>query len=368
MQYRSTIGGFYIRLQRYFTTYIKHMHPWKYLYRTILTSFFSFTSKSLHLFRGRYMFTLYAWFPVIYVLKEVQNLYNYQHRPFILADFNSINLHFRVEDLACTLSVIKYTLLLLLLRSGDIELNAGPSHVTPRECNLSIFHQNIRSIRNKFEYIRDNFLDFDIICFTETKLSGDIINKSLSLEGHDCIFRKDNTNHSGGLLTYVSSLFRPTRLLNLEITLPESIWIRIVDHSKCFLICNVYRSPNTAPECWNRFETCLDHAYDLCYNIIIVRDINENQLNPSNHKFKDILCLNNLSNVINEPTRVTDCSSTLIDPIAITNTLQHLHSGIFETVNFVHTYILLLTYPKMLLTKEKYGATSMRILESLMLQ
>jgi len=93
----------------------------------------------------------------------------------------------------------------------------------------------------------------------------------------------------------------------------------------------VYRSPNTASEFWDRFETCLDQAFDLCNNIIIVGDINENQLNPSNHKFKDILCLNNLSNVINEPTRVTDCSSTLIDPIAITNTLQHLHSGIFET-------------------------------------
>ena len=228
-------------------------------------------------------------------------------------------------------TIIKYTILLLLLLSGDIELNPGPSHVTPQECSLSIFHQNIRSIRNKFEYIRDNFLDFDIICFTETKLSGDIINESLSLDGHDCIFRKDNSNHSGGSLTYVSSLFRPTRLLHLEIILPESIWIQIFDHSKSFLICNVYRSPNTASEFWDRFETCLDQAFDLCNNIIIVGDINENQLNPSNHKFKDILCLNNLSNVINEPTRVTEFTSTLIDPIAITNTLQHLHSGIFET-------------------------------------
>jgi len=130
-----------------------------------------------------------------------------------------------------------------------------------------------------------------------------------------------------------------------------------------FLICNVYRSPNTASEFWDRFETCLDQAYDLCNNIITVGDINENQLNPSNHKFKDIPCLNNLSNVINEPTRVTECTSTLIDPIALTNTLQQLHSGIL-----VHTYISILTYPKMLLTKEKYGATSMRILESLMLQ
>ena len=35
---------------------------------------------------------------------------------------------------------------------------------------LSIIHQNIRSIRNKFDYIQDHFLDFEIICFTETDL------------------------------------------------------------------------------------------------------------------------------------------------------------------------------------------------------
>lgn len=83
----------------------------------------------------------------------------------------------------------------LLLLSGDIESNPGPENAT-----LSIFHQNIRSIRNKFEYIKDNFLDYDILCFTETKLSFDINNDMLKLEGYDTIYRKDNTAFSGGLL------------------------------------------------------------------------------------------------------------------------------------------------------------------------
>ena len=58
-----------------------------------------------------------------------------------------------------------YTVIsLLLLMCGDIETNPGPifSHC------ISIIHSNIRSIRHKMNFIKDNLLDFDILCFTET--------------------------------------------------------------------------------------------------------------------------------------------------------------------------------------------------------
>ena len=53
---------------------------------------------------------------------------------------------------------------MLLLQAGDIETNSGPEN----RYDLSIVHLNIRSIRNKIEYITDNLLDFNILCFTET--------------------------------------------------------------------------------------------------------------------------------------------------------------------------------------------------------
>ena len=63
--------------------------------------------------------------------------------------------------------VMAYTLLtLLLLLSGDIESNPGPT-----ENCLSIIHSNIRSIRNKIEFIKNHLLDFDVLCFTETHLA-----------------------------------------------------------------------------------------------------------------------------------------------------------------------------------------------------
>ena len=57
---------------------------------------------------------------------------------------------------------------ILLIRSCDIETNPGPQ--THKDGLLSILHQNIRGIRNKLEYIMENFLDHGVLCFAETEL------------------------------------------------------------------------------------------------------------------------------------------------------------------------------------------------------
>jgi hypothetical protein len=62
--------------------------------------------------------------------------------------------------------VIVITLLVihLLLLAGDIELNPGPGG-TPDliESVLSIYHGNIRSLRNKINYITNLIEEFDIV-------------------------------------------------------------------------------------------------------------------------------------------------------------------------------------------------------------
>ena len=67
-----------------------------------------------------------------------------------------------LKDLICSL-YFKILLILLLLEAGDIEMNPEPNIINN---SLSILHSNIRSIRNKLDYITENFLDFDILCFT----------------------------------------------------------------------------------------------------------------------------------------------------------------------------------------------------------
>ena len=65
--------------------------------------------------------------------------------------------------------------------------------------------------------------------------------------------------------------------------------------------------------------------------IIIVGNINKDQLNFYNHTFCDIMSLNNMSNYINEPTRITNNTRTLLDPIATKNNIIVCDSGKHET-------------------------------------
>lgn len=57
-------------------------------------------------------------------------------------------------------------LCLLMILAGDIELNPGPLRNICCMDYLSFFHLNVRSIRRKIDYIKNHFLNFDIICFT----------------------------------------------------------------------------------------------------------------------------------------------------------------------------------------------------------
>ena len=47
-------------------------------------------------------------------------------------------------------------------------MNPGTNNINN---SLSILHSNIRSIRNKFDYLTENILDFDISCFSESHLN-----------------------------------------------------------------------------------------------------------------------------------------------------------------------------------------------------
>ena len=103
----------------------------------------------------------------------------------------------------CSKTQIRLTrFILLLLQAGDIERNPGPSE-TPQD--LSIAHLNIRIIRNKLDYIKDNFLDFDIIGYSETHLDSSVSLDSIILDNFNVPYRKDRSNHGGGLLMYFNS-------------------------------------------------------------------------------------------------------------------------------------------------------------------
>ncbi|MCG8048002.1 MAG: endonuclease/exonuclease/phosphatase family protein [Candidatus Thiodiazotropha taylori] len=217
-----------------------------------------------------------------------------------------------------------FILLLLVLEAFDVEENPGPFNTVS---DLSILHLNIRSIRNKFDFIIDNLSDFDILCFSETHLDGRIPIEALLLsDNFDIPYRKDRTNHGGGVMVYINSELIHTRRPELEIYCNESIWVEIKVRNLNYLV-GLFYSPRTADS--NFFEDLnlnIEKALDISKNIIIVGDLNEDLFNPTFQNLKDTIIINSLQNVISTPTRL----QALLDPIIIPDDMPYLDSGTID--------------------------------------
>lgn len=200
---------------------------------------------------------------------------------------------------------------LLLILSGDVETNPGPVEL---KHSLSVLHTNIRSIRNKLNYIKDEFLDYDILCFTETHLDANIsTDESLLIHNYDSPYRKDRTNHGGGLLVYINSNLVHERVNELEQFWDECIWFKIKQKSNMYLI-GLFYSPKTSDRnFFERLNQNLEKAMELTKNVIVLGDLNEDLLLANNYNLKNVMLVNSMQNIINEPTR----GRALLDAILV---------------------------------------------------
>jgi hypothetical protein len=85
----------------------------------------------------------------------------------------------------------------IVLLANDIAENPGPETSDTISGGLTIFHLNIKSIRNKLDSIL-YLLDHDILCFTETHLDNSITDDVLAIPGYVVIIRKDRADIGKG--------------------------------------------------------------------------------------------------------------------------------------------------------------------------
>lgn len=211
----------------------------------------------------------------------------------------------------------------LLILCGDIELNPGPQSLGH---SLSILHLNIRSIRTKLEYIKNQFLDFDILCFTETHLDDTVLSSDIHLAQSFDILRKDRNCHGGGILVYLNKNLAYERIAELEVLWNECIWFKIKQKSQILLF-GIFYSPKTCDKLF--FELLnqnLEKAYESTKNVVILGDLNEDLLNVSNHNLKNVLLVNSMKNIVTEPTR----GIALLDPIITPFDQIILDSGVMD--------------------------------------
>ena len=227
-----------------------------------------------------------------------------------------------------------------------MELNPGPGQ-TPvhfEDHCLSIFHGNIRSLRNKVDYtfcISNIIEDYDIVFITETHLDKLVLDKNIHFSGYDIPVRKDRNSDGGGIIMYYKTHVNIKRRVDLENPFVECMWFKLKTKLQNILINIIYRSERQSHRrFWDFFDAMLKNAMEESNHLICMGDLNKNFLNlPSN--INDLISINGLFNAIHQPTHFDSRtgSSSLLDPILITDSdTMHIdisisdHDGTYITI------------------------------------
>ena len=209
-----------------------------------------------------------------------------------------------------------FTILMLIILSGDIEINPGPNYTNSN--SLSIIHLNANRMKNKLQQIQLRIKDIDIVTISETWLGPEIADNDLILSGFHKPIRKDRDGTGGGVAIYVrESLFLKQRP-DLDVNNLEAIWVETKIKNETLLIGSFYRPGSKPVSYWKLIDESIQNAASTGNRFIVLGDLNSDYLeNPSKHLL-DLMTFNNLNQVVTSPTRYTDttasCLSLILTP------------------------------------------------------
>ena len=129
--------------------------------------------------------------------------------------------------------------------------------------------------------------------------------------------RSETQNKAGGgIILYFRKSINYKRRSEIEASNIETLWVEIsLPNAKPFLICTVYRLPSSNSEWIDQFEEELSIAQATGPEVILMGDFNIDDTVHSNKKWQHLVDLFDLSQMIREPTRVTETTSTIIDHV-----------------------------------------------------
>ena len=182
--------------------------------------------------------------------------------------------------------------------------------------SLSIYLSNCRSLLPKVDELR--FLSClpdspSIIASCKTWLDPTIVDCEVSLPNY-CVLRRDRDRHGGRVALYVHHSIMIGKVSRS--TSCELLSVEIQGKSSLVLLAVVYRPPNSPCDL-----TDLGKAFGSCqlskYNkVLLIGDFNIDQSSthsPAFTNFQSLLSGFSLFQLVDEPTRVTEHSSSVLD-------------------------------------------------------
>ena len=157
---------------------------------------------------------------------------------------------------------------------------------------------------------------------------------------------------------YISENLRYKRRYDIEVNDVESIWLELFNSNNNSILVNfLYRPPNSNQSWIDLYESQLDRADSTNLDLYILGDFNINYMpgktvhNFNNSKWKDITTKFGLIQHINNPTRSTKRSSTIIDHIYTSCSYTEINAFV-SRLSISDHYPVCFTYPKMKRSKD----------------
>lgn len=203
------------------------------------------------------------------------------------------------------------------LNNAELTYSSKGLHI----CNINIQHVLPKIDELRLIMAREKCPDIMGLC--ETFLEPNILDSQVVIDGYDFI-RKDRADtqdkNGGGIILYFRNSLKYKRRPEYEISNIETVWSEIeLPNAKPFLLCSVYRPPSALSSWIDLLEEELSIAQATGLELILMGDFNIDFISCSNNKWLNLLQLFDLSQLVSEPTRVTQNTETIIDHIYTSN-------------------------------------------------
>ena len=205
--------------------------------------------------------------------------------------------------------------------------STGPDLSTLKKYTTSpIFcHFNAQSLLPKIDEIRTNLSENTrpiILGISETWLDSSVLNGEVDISFFR-LYRRDRGMRGGGVMIYVLESYRSRRRSDLEVSDIEIVWIELHFKKNVILLGNVYHPPNFGIESFSKISNMLEIALAEKKEVVLMGDMNCNLLTTTRSRRADELVLIaedlHLTQLISEPTRITEHSQSLIDVLFTSN-------------------------------------------------
>ena len=206
---------------------------------------------------------------------------------------------------------------------------------------------NIVSLPKNIDEIRYSMSNkhIDLIAFNKSRLDSSINYNMVHINNYD-IIRKDRSRNGSGVCIYLRNSINYKIRHDLIPPELECVCIEIMKpHSEPFLVTTVYRPPNAPSEFFDNLEKLIKAIDDENKEMYILGDLNydmlktDNDLNAPTKKIKSLYELYQVSQLIDQATRITMTTTSLIDHI-VTNTPEKISdSGVIHTCISDHSLV-----------------------------